>query len=49
MGRFMVFLRGWLFRRGRIRRINHELVQCGFDVFEVFDVGTFVRGFEQQN
>jgi hypothetical protein len=51
MGRVMVFLIGWLFRRGRVQGMAHQLVKC---VFDVFDVGTLVleglnRGIELAN
>jgi hypothetical protein len=51
MGRVMVFLIAWLFRRGRVHRMTHQLVKC---VFDVFDVGTLVlkglsRGTELYN
>jgi hypothetical protein len=36
----MVILIGWLFRKGKVQGTTHEVVKCGFDVFEVFDVGT---------
>jgi len=39
MARFMVFLIGWLFRRGRVWGMTHQLVKCRFDIFEV---GTLV-------
>jgi hypothetical protein len=46
MGRFMVILIRWLFRRGRVLGMAHEVF---FEVFyvgtlflEVFDVGTLV-------
>jgi hypothetical protein len=39
MRRVLVFLIGWLFRRGRVQGMPHQLVKCGFDVF---DVGTLV-------
>jgi hypothetical protein len=49
MGRVLVFLIGWLFRKGRVMENSHQLVMCGFDVF---DVGTLVledlkRGIER--
>jgi hypothetical protein len=42
MGRVMVILIGWLFRRERVHGMTPQLVKCGFDVFDVFDVGTLV-------
>jgi hypothetical protein len=42
MGRFMVILIRWLFRRGRVLRTYHEVFKGVFEVFEVFDVGTLV-------
>jgi hypothetical protein len=40
MGRVMVILIRWLFRRGRILEMTHEVFKGGFEAFEVFDVGT---------
>jgi hypothetical protein len=40
MGRVTVILIRWLFRRGRVLGMAHEVVKGGFEVFEVFDVGT---------
>jgi hypothetical protein len=40
MGRLMVILIRWLFRRGRVLGTTHEVLKGGFEVFEVFDVGT---------
>jgi hypothetical protein len=42
MGRFMVILIRWLFRRGRVLGMTHEMFKGGFEAFEVlevFDVG----------
>jgi hypothetical protein len=35
MGRVMVFLIVWLFKRGRVFGTSHQLVKCGFNVFYV--------------
>jgi hypothetical protein len=44
MERVIVFLKGRLFRRGRVQGAAHQLVEF---VFYVFDVGTLVpRGSE---
>jgi hypothetical protein len=40
MGRVMVILIRWLFRRGRVLGTTHEVFKGGFEVFEAFDVGT---------
>ena len=43
MGRVMVILIIWLFRRGRVLGMAHEVFKGGFEAFEVFDgfnVGT---------
>jgi hypothetical protein len=37
MGRVSVFMIGRLFRRGRVQGVTHQLVECVFDVFDVFD------------
>jgi hypothetical protein len=45
MGRVVVILIRWLFRRGRVLGMAHEVFIGGFEVFEVFevfDVGTLV-------
>jgi hypothetical protein len=41
MGIFMVILIRGLFRRGRVLGTTHEVFKGGFEVFEVFYVGTF--------
>jgi hypothetical protein len=40
MGRVMVILIRWLFRRGRVLGMTHEVFKGVFEVFDVFDVGT---------
>jgi len=40
MGRVMVILIRWFFRRGRVLGTTHEVFKGGFKVFKVFDVGT---------
>jgi hypothetical protein len=40
MGRVMVILIIWFFRRGRVMGMAHEVFKGGFEVFEVFEVGT---------
>jgi hypothetical protein len=42
MGRVMVILIIWLFRRGRVMGMAHEVFKGGFEFFEVFDVGTLL-------
>jgi hypothetical protein len=38
MGKFMVILIRWLFRRGRLPEMAHEVFKGGFEAFEVFEV-----------
>jgi hypothetical protein len=40
MGRFMVIPIRSIFIRGRVLGTSHEVFKGGFEVFEVFDVGT---------
>jgi hypothetical protein len=40
MRRVMVILIRWLFIRGRVLGMTHEVFKGVFEVFEVFDVGT---------
>jgi hypothetical protein len=40
MGRVMVILIIWLFRRGRVLEMTHEVFKGEFEAFEVFYVGT---------
>jgi hypothetical protein len=40
MGRVTVILIRWLFRRGSVLEMAHEVFKGGFEAFEVFDVGT---------
>jgi hypothetical protein len=42
MGRVMVILIRWLFKIGRVLGMTHKVSKHGFEVFEVFDVGTLV-------
>jgi hypothetical protein len=38
MGRVVVILIRWLFKRGRVLGTTHEVFKGGFEVFEAFDV-----------
>ena len=40
MGKEMVILIRWLFKRVRVLGMTHEVFKGGFEVFEVFEVGT---------
>jgi hypothetical protein len=40
--RVMVILIRWFFKRGRVLETTHELFKGGFEIFEIFDVGTFL-------
>jgi hypothetical protein len=42
MGIFMVILIIWLFQRGMVMGTTHEVFKSGFEVFDIFDVGTLV-------